>query len=118
MSSSKLSTTANSSLFNFKNNKVGIFTVNNEFKICLEKQSPSIATLRATNMKGEFIVLPTKLVVYDTTNSVKLKPLPNTNTYCMCWTDNYKIVYDEIVISHLINQRVWELNNETPFEIA
>lgn len=112
------SNTVNSSLFNFKNNNIGIFTVNNEFKLCLEKQSPSIAILRATNMDGEFIVLPNKLVIFDTTNSVKLKPLPNANTYCMCWTDNYKIVYNEIVISHLINQRVWELNNETLFEIA
>jgi len=70
-------------------------------------------------MDGEFIDLPAKLAVIDTTNSVKLKPLKTTtvNAYCMVWTDNYKIVYDELVISHIINQRVWELNNVVSFEM-
>lgn len=73
----------------------------------LEKIDPAIARLYFVGDDGE-VPIPTGVEVIDIINGgVLVKPLPKTNSYALCWTDNYLVKWKGVNLLETFSTRQW-----------
>ena len=105
-----------SDTFNFKvsNEYYNYLILDSDITLRIERKSPSIASLCFIDNNSNTINVPNniKLYTFDFQNPNKKVIYNNVidkKYYCLCWTDNYLIEYNGIILFEIMNTRSWNI---------
>lgn len=76
----------------------------------IERYSFSLAHVYFLNDQGVKVAVPKSFSIFDTTNNVEIKKVSNTESFFLCWTDNYIFSYYSSQILKLSNTREWSIS--------
>ena len=88
-----------------------------EFGVVIQRLGPSIAILYFRDETGKETSIPEDYTLYDLTNKITVKKMPNTEYFPLCWTDNYILKQNHSVILDISSQRGWDLSSSASYNI-
>ena len=98
--------------FDFKKTESEYFQYNisSNTQLWIKQINRSVAMLYFTDEMSNKINIPDGIIVYttdyqDTQTRVILNPIDNS--YPLCWTDDYTVELNNIVLINIKNQRKW-----------
>ena len=97
-------------LFSFTNDNIIETVLPNGVILRIERSGFAIARVYFVNVNFSSVSIPDGLVVFDVTNNVHVKPLPNTQTLALAWTDGYRITFNGELIVELNTTRQWSVH--------
>lgn len=115
-----MSSSSNSTMFNFEVNKKQFFFKNltDSILIKLEKITESVAILYFTNTltenPNESIDIPEGIKVYTydlNKQQIEETPLKHSQKYALCFTDDYTIVYNNQIVLKIKSTRAWNISS-------
>jgi hypothetical protein len=115
-----MSSSSNSTIFNFEVNKKQFFFKNltDSILIKLEKITESVAILYFTNTlsenTNESIDIPEGIKVYTydlNKQQIEETPLKNSQKYALCFSDDYIIVYNNQIVFKMKSTRGWNISS-------
>ncbi len=98
--------------FNINDNEY-TYNVNSTINLHIRKINNSVAILYFTDEIGNKINIPDGLIVYTYDYQTNKKIIQNHihQYYPLCWTDDYVIELNEIVLINIRNQRKWNITS-------
>lgn len=101
------------STFDFtKTDNEYIYDMGSNIILHIKRINHSVAALYFTDEVGDKINIPDGIVVYTydyQSPNKKIIQKAHKQDYPLCWTDNYTIEYNKIIILSLNNQRKWDI---------
>lgn len=96
--------------FNITNNEY-IYNVNSTINLHIKKINNSVAVLYFTDEMSNKINIPGGLAVYtyDYTTNKKIIQNAINQDYLLCWTDDYIIELNKIVLIDIRKQKKWNI---------
>lgn len=95
-----------------KTESVYNYNITPNINLCISRLNNGVAVVYFTDELHNKINVPTGIEVYecDFEDKIKKSALRSKGAaYPLCWTDDYTIVYNKVVLLEIKNQRKWNI---------